>query len=76
MRICKKIARYRKYSHCKLCFLMAMFAVKNDGSNCRYIHLKEYTGEAVERGLAGREEVTKWSKRFMIPCKLKTEMFS
>lgn len=81
MRISKKIARYRKYSHCKLCFfllcfLMVMFAVKNDDSNCRYIHSEEYTGKAVKRGLAGREEVTKRSKRFMIPCKLKTEMFS
>lgn len=55
---------------------MVMFAVKNDGPNCRYIHSEEYTGKAVKRGLAGREEVTKRSKRFMIPCKLKTEMFS
>ena len=55
---------------------MVMFAVKNDGPNCHYIYQKEYTGKAVKRGLAGREEVTKRSKRFMIPCKLKTEMFS
>lgn len=55
---------------------MVMFAVKNDGSNCYYIYAKEYTGKVVERGLAGREEVKKWSKRLMIPCKLKTEMFS
>ena len=54
---------------------MVMFAVRNDDPNCRYIYPKEYTGEAVKRGLAGREEVTKGSKRFMIPCKLKTEMF-
>lgn len=55
---------------------MAMFAVKNDGPNYRYIHSEEYTGKVVGRGLAGRKEVTKRSKRFMIPCKLKTEMFS
>ncbi len=55
---------------------MVMFAVKNDDPNCYYIYPKEYTGDAVKRGFAGREEVTKRSKRFVIPCKLKTEMLS
>lgn len=61
---------------CLLYIFMVKVAVKNEGLNCLYFYPEEYIDEAVKRGLAGREEVTKRSKRFMIPCKLKTEMFS
>lgn len=52
---------------CLLYIFMVKVAVKNDGLNCLYFYPEEYIDEAVKRGLADREEVTKRSKRFMIP---------